>query len=125
MSYAHKAVWQYVLRKTLYKIPVAQRHRFSCCAITIIFVSEADLLFICRRNAMVADGHFVGIPAQVFYHLFWPAKGALCIHYPWFLKQAFYKYFVCKAALPQALHIPCSKDFAQGFYRKQKLFAMF
>ena len=125
MPCTHKGVWQYVPGKTLYKIFIAQRHRFGFCAITIVFVSEADLLFINGHNAMIADRHFVGVPPQVFYHLFWPAKGSLCIHYPWLLKQTFYKILVCQAALPQTMYILCSKDPAQGFYRKQKLLAMF
>ena len=67
MPDAHKAVRQYVLYKALRKIFVTQRHCFGTAPIMIIFVSEAHLLCIYGRNAVVAYGYFVGVPAQVFF----------------------------------------------------------
>ena len=88
MPYAHKAVWQYVLHKALCKIFVTQRHRFGTASITIIFVRKAHLLFISGRNAVVAYGYFVGVPAQVFYHVFWSAKRPFGLCYFLFIASA-------------------------------------
>ena len=62
MPDAPKAVRQYVLRKALRKIFIAQRHCFGTATILKIFISEADLLLIYSRNAVVAYGYCVGVP---------------------------------------------------------------
>ena len=61
MPDAYKAVQQYVLRKALRKIFIAQRHCFGTATILLIFISEAYLLCIYGCNAVVAYGYFVGV----------------------------------------------------------------
>lgn len=68
---------------------VAEIHLAVGTCSLVIFVPEGYVVVIYLENAMVADRHFMGIPAEVFDHLPGSSERSLCIHHPVFDKQAF------------------------------------
>jgi len=56
-----------MLCKAAYKFQIAEGHRFFGSGfIPVIFVAESNRVVIHIDNAMVADGHFVGVSSKNF-----------------------------------------------------------
>ena len=49
---------------------------------SVVLHPESDILFIHMYDPVVGDGHFVGVPAQVFDYLLWGLEGSLGIDDP-------------------------------------------
>src|SRR3954452_24706641 len=123
MANAHKAAGQDMLSKPSGKLLIAQSHLPGLATTSVVFIAEAYLCLLYTLDAVIADGYFVRISAQVFDDLFWSAKRTFGIHHPLCLKEAFYKLLILYGCTSQCSHILCPEYFAQSLYRKQILIA--
>ena len=75
MPDTYEAFRQNVQSKSSDELRGFQRHLFFCISVPVIFVSKGYRLVAYLTEAMIADGYFVCISAQVFYYLQWTTKG--------------------------------------------------
>jgi hypothetical protein len=54
----------------------------------VVLPTKGNAIAIHREEAMIRDGHSMGIASEVLKHVLWPAKGSLGINYPVFPKQS-------------------------------------
>src|SRR6476661_835647 len=113
MANAHKAGGQDMLSESSGKLLMAQAHLLCFATITVVFIAEAYLCLRYTLNAVIADGYFVRIAAQVFDDLFGTAKRTFGVHHPRCLKEAFYKLLISYSCTSQSCHILCPEYFAQ------------
>src|SRR5680860_632513 len=72
-------------------------------------------------DAMVADRDLVGIPAQVFDHLWCAHKGTLAVHYPFLCKKGSIEIRGQVGPFPEAFREPRPEHLGHGPYREQVL----
>jgi hypothetical protein len=60
-------------------------HDLMVVPVLSVLVVEHDLTVMYRNDAMVGDGHPVGVPTEVIVHLFRPGKGLLGVDHPFLL----------------------------------------
>ena len=64
-----------------------QAHHLLPAAISVIPPAEANRVLVKGHNAVVADGHPMGITAEVSQQLLWAREGRLGVHCPIFSHQ--------------------------------------
>ena len=74
-------------RKPADKLQIVQTHLQLLGSLTIVFVAKGDLFLANVQDAVIGDGHLVGVPAQVFQHGFGMTKWTLGVHDPVFLEE--------------------------------------
>ena len=57
-------------------------HSFLLITMAVIFTGKLNLPLINPFNAVIADGYFMRIPANIFKYLCRPQKGLFGIHHP-------------------------------------------
>ena len=62
---AHEAFWQYMQEEATEEVHGVQGHDALLAAVGIIAPSEADALTVEGGDAVVGDGHAVGVAAEV------------------------------------------------------------
>ena len=70
------------------KFHCLQLHGFYYSSVPVIFVGKIYLTIIVFLQAVIADGYFMGIAAQVFYYTVWAVKRFFGKHYPWLFVKA-------------------------------------
>lgn len=79
---AHEAFGQHVQEEAAQELGGVERHDARPAAVGIIAPAEADLPAIEGGEAMVADGHAVGVAAEIAQHLLGSAEGRLGVDKP-------------------------------------------
>lgn len=79
---AHESLGENVQKESTLELNCTQRHYFLLTTVRAIFPSEGDSLSIERNQAMIGDGHTVGISAQVAQDVDGVAKRWLAVNYP-------------------------------------------
>ena len=84
---AHEAFWQYMQEETAEEVDGVEGHDALLAAVGIIAPAEADALTVEGGKAVIADGHAVGIAAEVAQDMFGSAEGRLGIDVPFLVAQ--------------------------------------
>ena len=79
---AHEAFWQYMQEKAAEEVHGVEGHDALLAAVGIIAPEEADALSVEGGDAVVADGHAMGVAAEVTQHVFGSAEGRLGMDVP-------------------------------------------
>ncbi len=87
VTHAHPATGQGMQQEAPDKLPRRQCHALHPVAMTIVSPAKRHLALVHRHQAMVADGHPMGIAAQVRDHLLGRGKRRLGIDDPGVLLQ--------------------------------------
>lgn len=121
MPYSYKPFGQYVQAKPADKLYALQGHVFLYTSMFVVFVAKFYLPVVNALQAVVADGDFVRVTAQVFYHLLWSAKRPFGIHHPIVLIQRVDKLrcHLLRQLLFQCSNEPSPISFAHSFYIKK------
>jgi len=85
MTDAHEAIGKDMKKEPTDEFHGIKRHDLAGVPILSILVVEHDLTVMHRNDAMVGDGHSVGVPAEVIEHLFRSGKGLLGVDHPFLL----------------------------------------
>lgn len=86
---------QHVQQESPDKLVGVQGQHFLAVIVAAVFISESDLAVGDAEEAAVADGDSVGVPSEVFEHLFGAAHWCLCINHPPGFIQIFEQGFEC------------------------------
>lgn len=79
---ASESVGKYMEQKAPDEFLGGQRHRFHGAASSIVFPLETHLVVLDSKQAMVGDGHTVGISAHIVEDLLGAGEWSLGIDYP-------------------------------------------
>ena len=79
---ADKAPGQHMLAKAAQELDSGESHDALFIAMSIVFPSEAHAVPIEAEQALVADGHAVGIAAEIAQYVSGSAKSGLGIDHP-------------------------------------------
>src|SRR5260370_32501425 len=79
---AHEAFWQYMQEKAAEEVHGVESHDALLGAMGIIAPEEADAVSVEGGDAVVADGHAMGVAAEVTQHVFRSAEGRLGVDVP-------------------------------------------
>ena len=79
---AHEAFWQYMQEKATEEVYGIEGHDALLAAVRIIAPAEADALPVEGGDAVVGDGHAVGVTAEVTQDMLGPAEGRLDMGVP-------------------------------------------
>jgi hypothetical protein len=79
---ADKASWQHVLAKAAQELGSGESHDALFIAMSIVFPSEGHAVTIEAKQALIADGHAVGISAEIAQHVARSTKSRLGIDHP-------------------------------------------
>ena len=118
-----KTVWQDMEQEAPDEFIGGQGHRFDLVASPVIFPLEAGLIVFDIKQAVVGDGHAVGIAAHIVEDLLRPGEWALGVDHPLGSfragqmldkRAAFTKRFQCAEKLQSA----GIERFLQGFQKQ-------
>ena len=84
---AHEAFWQYMQEKAAEEVHGVEGHDALLAAVGIIAPEEADALPVEGGDAVVADGHAMGVAAEVAQHMFGSAEGRLGMDVPFLFAE--------------------------------------
>src|ERR1700739_2152647 len=84
---AHEAFWQHVEEEAAQEADGVEGHDALLAAVCIIAPAEADALTVKGGEAVIADGHAVGVAAQVAQDMFGAAEERLGIDVPFLVAQ--------------------------------------
>ena len=84
---AHEAFWQHVQEEAAEEVHGVEGHDALLAAVGIIAPAEADALAVEGGDAVVGDGHAVGVAAEIAQHMFGAAEGRLGMDVPSLLAQ--------------------------------------
>ena len=82
MADAHEVGRKDVKEKATDKLDRIQLHGPLAIAVSIVFVTEGDLVVFKCQKALIGDGYAVGIAGQVLENVLWTSKGRLCVNDP-------------------------------------------
>ena len=85
MTDAHEAIGKDMEQEPSNEFHGIKRHDLAGVPVLSVLVVEHDLVVMHRNDAMVGDGHPVGVPAEVIEHLFRSGKGLLGVDHPFLL----------------------------------------
>ena len=68
--------------KASHELDRVQRHGLGLVLVRIIFPLKGNLAILQRQQTTVGDGHSMGVPRQIFEHLFGSAEGCLGLDDP-------------------------------------------
>src|ERR1700751_6091021 len=84
---AHESLWQHVQKEAAQELHGFESHDALLAAMGIIPPAEADVLSVEGDEAVVADGHAVGVTAEVAQDMFRSSEGRLSVDVPVLLLQ--------------------------------------
>ena len=84
---AHEALGKHVKEEAAQELHGVEGHDTLLAAVCIIPPAEADVLAVEGREAVVGDGHAVGVTAEIAQDMFRSAEGRLGIDEPLLLAQ--------------------------------------
>ena len=87
MADADETQGEHVEEEAAQELDCVDGHDALLAAVRIVAPAEADLLAVEGRQAMVADGHAVGIAAEVAQYMGRAAEGRLGVDEPFLLAQ--------------------------------------
>ncbi len=87
VSDAHKPLGQQVQQKTTQELIGRERHRPFPVAVSAVSPAEGDVAIGKGNQAMIGNGHSMGIAAQVAEHIFRAAKRPFAVHHPLMAEQ--------------------------------------
>src|SRR5205807_4243365 len=79
---ALETIGQYMQEEAANELLGVKRHRLLLAFVTIILVTEADLLVVNVQQAIVGNGHAVRIAAYIVQHLLGSGERAFGVDYP-------------------------------------------
>jgi hypothetical protein len=79
---ADKASGQHMLAEATQELGSGESHDALLIAMSIVFPSEAHAVTIEAKQALIADGHAVGIAAEIAQHVSRSTKSGLGIDHP-------------------------------------------
>src|ERR1035438_929675 len=79
---AHEAFWQYMQEKAAEEVDRVESHDLLLAAVGIIAPEETDVLSVEGGDAVVGDGHAMGVAAEVAQHMFGAAEGRFGVNVP-------------------------------------------
>ena len=121
MANADKSLWQNVQGEPSNELGGIQGHDLSFIFITIVLVAKAHLAIGEADDSMIGDGDLVGVSAQIFDHLLWPAEGPFGINHPWRFEQRIIERAILLGELPsQGGHEPGAEHRTEGFDGEEK-----
>src|ERR1022692_4395080 len=68
--------------KASHELDRVQRHCLGPVLVRVIFPLKGNLAILQRQQTIVGDGHSMGVPRQIFEHLFGSAEGCLGVDDP-------------------------------------------
>src|SRR5450759_1102408 len=86
-TYAHEAFRQHVQEEAAEEVDGVEGHDPLLAAVGIIPPAEADALAVEGNEAVVGDGHAVGVTAEVAQDMFRSAEGRLGIDVPFLVAE--------------------------------------
>ena len=92
MAYSHKAIREDMSFKPGKKLLMVERH-FLLLVVTIILVSEGDVMLTDSLDPVIGNRCTMGVSAQVLHHLFGSTKWLFGVHFPVFLSSSFNGFF--------------------------------
>ena len=84
---AHQSVRQNMKQETAQELMSGNSHDLLLTAVSIVSPAERDSLVLEGHEAMVGDGHAMGIAGQVVEHMVGAAKGWLGVDHPVLTEQ--------------------------------------
>ena len=87
LANANEGVWKNMLHEAPQELGCRERHETLLVSACIILPAESDLFPIQRNQPVIADGHAMGIAAQIAENRCWTRHRLLDIDYPVFLPQ--------------------------------------
>jgi len=84
---ADKAAGQHVEQEATQELLRTERHHFLLIAVGIIFPTESNLILFESHEAMVGDGHAMGVTGEIAEHMMGTAEGWLGIDDPVLTEQ--------------------------------------
>lgn len=84
---AHEAFWQYMQEEAAEKVHRVEGHDALLAMVGIIAPEEADALPVEGGDAVIADGHAMGVAAEVSQNMFGPTEGRLGVDVLFLLAQ--------------------------------------
>src|SRR5450631_1536973 len=79
---AHEAFWQHVEKEAAQEVHCVEGHDALLAAVGIIAPSEADAIPVEGGDAVVGDGHAMGVAAEVAQNMFGATEGRLGVDVP-------------------------------------------
>ena len=79
---AHQSAGQNVKQETAQELMSGNSHDLLLAAVSIVSPAERDVLVLEGHEALVGDGHAMGIAGQVVEHMVGAAKGWLGVDHP-------------------------------------------
>jgi len=87
MPNTHEALRKDVQQKTCQEFIDGQGQQFLFVAVSGIAPTKSDLAIGKGDQAMVGDGHAMGVAAEILQHIGGATEGRLQVHHPLFSKQ--------------------------------------
>jgi len=84
---SHEAFWQYMQEEAAEEVHGVESHDALLAAVRIIAPEKADALSVEGGDAVVADGHAMGVAAEVTQHVFRSAEGRLGMDVPFLFAE--------------------------------------
>jgi len=88
MTDAHERLRQHVQEEAAQELACPERHLTVLATVSIVFPAEGDALAVKCQQAMIGNGHAVGVTAEIAQHLHRSTKGWLGIDDPVLAVQA-------------------------------------
>ena len=88
MADAHEASGQHVQKEAAQELGGRERHLALLAAVGVILPAEGDALLVEGQQAMIGNGHAMGVAAEIAQHLHGAAEGGLGIDDPVVAVQA-------------------------------------
>ncbi len=82
MPDAHESSGEHVQKEAPQELRGGKSHRALLATVGIVLPAEGDTLLVEVQQAMIGDGHAMGVAAQVAQHLHGPTEGGLGIDDP-------------------------------------------
>src|SRR5579883_440519 len=79
--------WQGVQQEAAEELFGGQGQDFGLVWMAVVFPLKRDLILLKCQQALIGDGHAVGVAAEILEHLLWAAEGRLGVNYPFDFSQ--------------------------------------
>ena len=90
---AHEAFWQHVQEEAAQELYRVEGHDTLLAAVRIVPPAEADVLSVESGEAVIADGHAVGVAAEIAEDMFGTAERRLGIDVPVLVAELLHELF--------------------------------
>ena len=79
---AHEALWKQMKQKALQEFLCRQWQLFLHVSMRTVSPGEGNFSVLERNQAMIRNGHSMGVAAEIFEHLLRPAEWGLAVNHP-------------------------------------------